>query len=314
MNGFIANTDYDWFVFLASQGPLDEVNFWQPSGGHRSFRAISPGEPFFFRLKVPHRAVAGFGFLARHEKAIRSSIAWDAFGTKNGAPDLATMRRRIERYRSDQTLRPGGDHEVGCLMISTPVFLPREQWIREPADWKQNIVEGKTYDLSVGEGLRIWAEAQARAPFTTESLVAAEGLLPGSAARYGSETVVRPRLGQGSFRVAVSAAYQGACAVTREHSLPVLEAAHIRPYSREGSHDVGNGLLLRTDIHRLFDAGYVTVTPSYNFEVSRRLREDFDNGRTYYSLHGTEIQVPESVQDRPIASLLDWHNTQQFLG
>jgi len=48
------------------------------------------------------------------------------------------------------------------------------------------------------------------------------------------------------------------------------------------SHEVSNGLLLRSDIHRLFDAGYVTVTPDYEFKVSGRLREDFNNGETYY--------------------------------
>jgi hypothetical protein len=46
-----------------------------------------------------------------------------------------------------------------------------------------------------------------------------------------------------------------------------------------------NGLLLRTDIHRLFDRGY--VTPDFKVEVSGRLREQFENGRTYYALDGT---------------------------
>lgn len=49
MRGYIANTDYDWYNFLKNQPHLEEVNFWQPSGG-RSFRAISPGSPFFFKL------------------------------------------------------------------------------------------------------------------------------------------------------------------------------------------------------------------------------------------------------------------------
>jgi hypothetical protein len=64
-----------------------------------------------------------------------------------------------------------------------------------------------------------------------------------------------------------------ACAVTGEHSLPVLEAAHIRPYARGGEHDVANGLSLRTDIHRLFDKGYVTVDEDAKFVVGRRLKQ-----------------------------------------
>jgi putative restriction endonuclease len=77
--------------------------------------------------------------------------------------------------------------------------------------------------------------------------------------RYGKPLLVWPRIGQGVFRIAVTDAYGRACAVTGEHSLPALEAAHIRPYAAEGLHDVANGLLLRSDLHRLFDKGYVTV-------------------------------------------------------
>jgi putative restriction endonuclease len=56
--------------------------------------------------------------------------------------------------------------------------------------------------------------------------------------------------GQGSFRFAVEQAYQQ-CAVTKEHSIPALESAHIKPYSLGGFHEVNNGLLLRADIHKL---------------------------------------------------------------
>ena len=72
-------------------------------------------------------------------------------------------------------------------------------------------------------------------------------------APHGAPTLVRPRLGQGAFRLAVTDAYERRCAVTDEKTLPILDAAHIRAFSAGGEHDVGNGLLLRTDIHRLFD-------------------------------------------------------------
>jgi putative restriction endonuclease len=65
--------------------------------------------------------------------------------------------------------------------------------------------------------------------------------------------------------------------------------------------------LLRSDLHRLFDLGYVTVMPDLHLEVSSRLRSDFENGRTYYPLHGTEVIVPASAALRPDAALLGWH-------
>ena len=72
---------------------------------------------------------------------------------------------------------------------------------------------------------------------------------------HGAPQVVQPRLGQGAFRIAVTSAY-GACAVSGEHSFPALEAAHVRPYADGGAHALPNGLLLRADVHRLYDAGY----------------------------------------------------------
>jgi len=109
-------------------------------------------------------------------------------------------------------------------------------------------------------------------------------------------------------------AYERACAVTTEHSLPTLDAAHIRPYAEGGEHMVSNGLLLRSDIHRLFDKGYVTVTPELRFEVSRRLKDDFNNGKSYYSLQGSAIHIPSGATDRPDPTMLSWHNTERFLG
>ena len=82
------------------------------------------------------------------------------------------------------------------------------------------------------------------------------------------------RLGQGAFRIVVTDTYDRRCALTGERTLPVLEAAHIKPYSSGGAHDITNGLLLRSDLHTLFDRGYLTVTPEYRLEVSRRIREE----------------------------------------
>ena len=96
---------------------------------------------------------------------------------------------------------------------------------------------------------------------------------PGEVARYGAPTLIRPRLGQATFRVVVTDAYDRRCSITRERTLPALEAAHIRPYADGGNHSPSNGLLLRRDIHALFDAGYVTVTPTLRFE------DEFDESR-----------------------------------
>jgi putative restriction endonuclease len=93
-----------------------------------------------------------------------------------------------------------------------------------------------------------------------------------------------------------------------------LDAAHIRPYAEGGEHAVSNGLLLRRDIHCLFDLGYVTVAPDHVFEVSPRIREQFENGRDYYAMHGKPLLTPRRDELRPDTTALDWHNNHRFLG
>ena len=306
MRGYVANTDYEWYRYLSAQGVLPEVNFWQPSG-NRTFRAIEPGSPFFFKLKSPHYAVAGFGFYTRHS-ILPAWLAWETFGPANGAPDFTVMRERIETLRRTQVSDSHGDYQIGCLMIAEPVFFDSGDWVGAPRDFHRNIQQGATYDLDHGEGKRMWEECLSRA----RGRRAVE--LMEEARRYGTPTIVTPRLGQGIFRISVTDAYGRACAVTTEHSLPVLEAAHIRPYSEGGEHKISNGLLLRSDIHRLFDKGYVTVTPDYHFLVSRRLKQDFDNGRTYFPFNKQSITVPRNLADRPDPKLLQWHSSERFLG
>lgn len=199
-------------------------------------------------------------------------------------------------------------------MISDPVFFDEADWVREPAGFSRNIVSGASLDVSSGEGKRVLDACleRARARRVPIAREPPQAMLDPDAPRFGEPVLVLPRLGQGTFRLAVTDAYGGACAVTGEHSLPVLDVAHIRPFSSGGVHELRNGLLLRTDVHRLFDRGYVTITPDLRFEVSGRLRQDYENGRTYYDMQGRRVVVPANEADRPDPALLRWHNETVF--
>ena len=56
----------------------------------------------------------------------------------------------------------------------------------------------------------------------------------------------------------------------------------------------------------------VTVTPDFHFVVSRRLREEFANGKTYYALDGHEIRLPSDPRDHALPTFLQWHNEAVF--
>jgi putative restriction endonuclease len=119
---------------------------------------------------------------------------------------------------------------------------------------------------------------------------------------------ILPRLGQGLFRVEVIEAYSRRCAITGERTLPVLEAGHIKPYSLVQRHDVSNGLLLRSDLHRLFDGGYLTIDPSdRRVVVSDRIKEEFQNGKEYYKLEGQVLREPEQAWAKPSLENLEYH-------
>lgn len=323
MRGFVANTDYDWFTYLRGiEPPIDEVNFWKP-GSRTNFAALVPGEPLFFKLKAPYNAIAGFGYFA-HFSRLPVSMVWQVYGEANGARSYGEMRDRLLRIRTrfDRNTDPKQDFWIGCILVNQPVFFDEGDWVRMPDDFSGPIVQGKTYDLTSGEGRRVWMECLARGARPSASIDQsphapqranriADGPLSSG---YGPAVPVRPRLGQRSFRVAVLDSYGRRCAITNEKTLPVLEAAHIREYRDVQVHAIDNGILFRADIHKLFDSGYVTVTPEYRFEVSRRIKEEFENGRDYYALHGSRIRLPQEITDRPATESLIWHNEQRYLG
>lgn len=303
INLVIAVTDGDWFERLRKHPNLREINFWAPSASN--FRALRPGEMFLFKLHAPRNVIVGGGIFA-HANALPCSRAWEAFGEANGARSAQEMRSRIARYRH---LDPANrdDFEIGCRILTQPFFFEERDWIPVPASWAPNIVSFKTYSTAAAEGLALWEKIN-------ERLSLSQPMDATQPERFGEPHLIRPRLGQGAFRVLVTDIYGRRCAVTQERTLPALEAAHIQPYGEGGAHEARNGLLLRRDIHSLFDAGYVTVTPDLRFEVSRRIREEFDNGKHYYALDGHLIVPPVDADQRPDPGALRWHNETVFKG
>jgi putative restriction endonuclease len=304
MKFWVGVTDNDWFRHLAAR-QLDEVNFWQPSAT-APFRNASVGMPFLFKLKRPHHHIGGGGAFVTYS-TLPLALAWEVFGEKNGAATLDELRAMLDPLTS----RRDNLREIGCTVLANVFYLPQGQWIADPPGFANPIVRGKMYETETPEGASIWRDLTVRlsaARLETGRPVADPLAFRESTEAYGEPVVMRPRLGQSSFRVLVTDAYNRRCAITGENTLAVLEAAHIVPYSTEGSHDVRNGLLLRADFHRLFDAGLVSVTPDLRVRVSPRIRESWFNGRVYYRLNDQPLTVlPASASDQPDRDRLSWH-------
>jgi putative restriction endonuclease len=302
MSVYVYPTDLEWFQFLQSRSPLDEVNFWQP-GGTIEFRRLQPGELFLFRLKSPINKIAGGGTFS-FATLFPISGAWEAFGEKNGVPSFSELFNAIRHYRSrNGATNTTSDTQIGCIVLQNPFFLAEHDWIATPTDYHLNLVQGKKFplDSETGCSLLKWGSMQLalQVPVVSE---------PTATPMYGEPTLIRQRIGQGAFRLIVSDAYSKRCAVTGEKTLPVLEAAHIKPVSSGGEHRIDNGLLLRSDLHKLFDLGYVTVTPNGEFRVSSKLKETWMNGRVYYDFDRSLIRHPLHEEQWPSRLFLEWHN------
>ena len=314
MKFYLGVTDNNWFSFLKSIFPED-INFWQP-GGSVKFRVLQPGAPFLFKLKSPLNAIGGMGFFSGHT-FLPLSIAWDTFGNRNGCESFYEFRNMIINYRKDKNdMNP----TIGCIVLSNPVFFDEKDWIETPKNWGKSIVQGKSYQTEDSIGLEIWKRVEhllERYLYTKD--VSNENnlsvLSEPNSPLYGNSILTKVRLGQGAFRVLVTDAYSRKCSISGEKTLPVLEAAHIKPYSESGPHHISNGLLLRSDIHKLFDSGYLTITKDLKVEVSSKIKEEFQNGREYYRFHGRELfTLPLNKKDNPAPQYIEWHNSNIFRG
>lgn len=294
-------TDNDWFRFLSQIQP-DEVNFWMPSG-KQGFAALERGEPLLFKLAAPNNHIAGGGFFVTFRR-MPLSLAWRAFAEKNGVASEAQFRAIINKHRAKYS-QYEIDPVIGNIILTAPFFFKRSEWLDVPEDWHPKIQQGKTYETRTVIGAKVWKEVEQRL----------------QAARMTSPLVVQDvpdepaQVGRGVFEILVTEAYHRRCAITGEKTLPVLKAAHIKPPNKSGSNETRNGLLLRADVDILFRRGYLTVTPDYRIEVSRRIKEDYENGREYYLRQGQPlITLPAHSAERPDPGLLGWHNENVYIG
>ena len=303
MKAYVGVTDGEWYRQLAAQPAGGEVNFWRPSGGRR-FGALSLGEPFFFKSHHPHNRVVGGGFYSGFVP-LRISEAWKMFGLGNGARTLEEMRARVGGYRR-QPLTAHEDPVIGCVLVRDTRFFPADTAAEPPPEFAPNIVQGKGYDLADARWSTYFSRLLHRVLGTDIALdLEQPWRLDGPV--YGDPRLTPQRLGQQAFQAVVLGAYDRRCAVTGDKIRPTLQAAHIRPLPSGGEHRLDNGVLLRSDVHTLYDRGYLGVDTHHRLLVSPRLREEFGNGEQFYSRAGQTIALPERRADRPGTQFLEWH-------
>jgi putative restriction endonuclease len=301
MRGYVGVTDDQWYRFLAARPGITEVNFWRPKD-IRNFRVLSGGEPFFFKTHSPHNRIVGGGIFAAFE-LLPVSMAWDIYGEANGVSSLEEMRTLITRYR-DEPIRPGDDPLIGCILVRDVTFFAEDTVMNPPPGFATSIMQGKGYELLNEPDVLYFTELLARV-LRVETDTGEPWHRPGPV--FGDPRLTRQRLGQRAFQAVVLKAYHARCAITGTKIWPALQAAHIRPVTKGGEHRLDNGLLLRSDVHTMFDRGYLAVDPSFKLRVSPSLRDEFGNGEQFYARAGEVIALPDRNVDRPQREFLEWH-------
>lgn len=296
----IGLTDLDWFTMLKSGLLRSVVNFWTPTPWN--FSSLREGEHFYFLLKAPVRKIGGFGEFDHYEE-ITVSEAWDRFGTANGVSSLTALSERMRKYVGRRTDRDisNPDPVIGCIVLRQPFFFDDDMFFASEdrgAPVPRQVVKFKTF-RDINTLLRDPAPGNTLEPF---ELVNPEGVQ-----RRTGTTALRPH--QQQFRHRVLEAYSGLCAITGESTVEVLQAAHIQPYIDKRSNDVRNGILLRSDLHALFDAGLISIDSRRCINVSPYL-----DSEEYRSLEGKQIRLPKSRENHPSLDALEFHRQRVFRG
>jgi hypothetical protein len=129
----------------------------------------------------------------------------------------------------------------------------------------------------------------------------------------GKEKVLRSialRRGQRKFRDELVRAYSGTCAITGNSIEDILEAAHISPYNGPSTDHVSNGILLRSDIHVLFDLGLLSIDPT---DFSIYCSEQILDEPMYAELSGKKLKIPVAITERPNLGALRSHFDKRVL-
>ncbi|WP_420386022.1 HNH endonuclease [Roseivirga sp.] len=286
----ISPTDLDWFNYLKSNNHTYKVNFWTPTPWNIS--KLSKGDHLYFMLKAPIRKIGGFGIFEDY-KTLSFDDAWNQFGLSNGCGSKDELQEKLYLYKNNRSnnLKNNSSTQLGCIILKTPIFLDNEHFLdlqNFDISFSRHIVKIKYY-LDHDPLINHIISNQSSKDFHLVDLNQ----------KKSKQTMVKERKGQSLFRFTISEAYKHRCCITGEKIPELLEAAHIQPYINTNSNHVKNGLLLRTDLHKLYDSGLLFIDESYTVHISQYVRSHY-----YNQFHQTRIELPNNENDHPSKNAL----------
>lgn len=295
----IAATDLDWFNFLKNTSPPEDINFWTPTPWN--IKRLSQGDKLYFMLKSPIRKIGGYGHFKYYEN-LSAKEAWIRFGKGNGVKNLHELISRCSKYVHKNSLRHSLNENpmIGCIVLKNCVFFDEEDYFipeHYGVSFPLQVVKMKYID----EDFIIQKNDQL---ITTTNHVFC--LIDEQNISYKTSKI-KERKGQAQFRLNILKAYDFKCVISEETCLDIIEGAHIQQYINQNSNHIQNGIALRIDLHRLFDAGLITIDSKYRVLVSTLL-----NSETYTKLQGKPIRLPQDKNNYPSQEALEFHRLFVF--
>jgi HNH endonuclease len=250
-------------------------------------------------LKAPIRKIGGYGSFIRYVDATAGE-AWQRYGLSNGVDSETELMEKIAYFkRRSQKFSPSTDTVIGCIELADVIMLDDDLFVTPEQcghSFPNQVVKLKYFDAVDGIAAHLKIDKEVSTPFT---------IVKGDPSR--KPAMRKDRKAQPIFRQRILRNYGYQCCISGDKVQELLEAAHIQPYVDERSNHPQNGLCLRVDLHRLFDAGLITITEGLRVRVSKRLK------RTSYSdLSGIKVRVPSDQSLCPSASAIAYRNTEEF--
>jgi hypothetical protein len=230
--------------------------------------------PFKGKGELKERLVAEFGPVN----------AWDTYF------DSATDRGYCLAYKVDQ---------LSKRSVPKPQALrfPQSGWLRADDNaargWMAAILSEESDAPALRRQMTIIADSVSQSGYFSPASLKDE--------RERTLREIVRRQGQPDFRNKLIKAYDGRCAMTACDATAALEAAHIVPYCGLESNHIANGLLLRADIHTLFDLNLIGIHPQ---DLTIHLRPEIQ-GSAYSELEGCRVRPPSRPYDPPDGDALN---------
>ena len=286
----ITPTDIDWFNFLKDRLNFQQINFWTDTPWNP--RKLNKGDKFYFLLKAPIRKISGYASFSYYQN-LSIKEAWQKFGRGNGVNSLYELGVKVTGDR-----KPDFSTEIGCIILENPVFLDQS-----------NYFHPQKYNLSFPNEISKHKYYPNLDQINFASDYKQVGLSFSSISdeddyQFNQSSLTK---GQSEFRNNIFKYYDQCGVVTRETCVSVLDAVHIHPYINEHKHHLKNGILLRSDLHKLFDDGLITITPDYKVLISQQLKSKY-----YYQYQEERINLPANERFYPDQKILEFHNQYIF--